>query len=372
MLAEIRAALPLRGAAIVLAASVVSACAGTDSIDPLASASFNHHNTPPSQPTSLKTPEPVVSVSGNVVTVSWPVVAGADEYQVVSTAPQIHTPQTSATSVTGTVANGTYTVKVRARTTSSNNESGFSAEKSFTVAVVEPVTQADNTPPVIAGPFITGTLGNNGWYTSDVQVTWTATDNESPVTLSGCSVSVTENTAGSSFTCTATSAGGSATSGVTIKLDETVPSVSFSGNAAGYTVDQFVGITCSASDAMSGLAASNCPNASGAAYDFTIGSNVLSATALDNAGNRSGATAGFTVSVTSGSMCNLVRRFVSHHGIANSLCVKLDAAAAAEARGNLKAEAGALNAFALEVKAQTGKHITAANAAILLRLVAYL
>ena len=28
-------------------------------------------------------------------------------------------------------------------------------------------------------PTITGTLGSNGWYTSDVQVEWTVVDNES-------------------------------------------------------------------------------------------------------------------------------------------------------------------------------------------------
>ena len=443
---------PGRLLVVGIATLALSACSGTDSIDPLPSgASFNHHNTPPSQPTSLAIPEPFVTVDGSSVTVSWAPIARADEYQVVSTASGIHSPKTSATSVTGTVANGTYTVKVRARTTSTNNESGFSNDVTFTVAdVVEPETPADNTPPAIAGPFITGTLGNGGWYTSDVQVTWTATDEESPVTLSGCSVSVIENTAGSSFTCTATSEGGSATSSVTIKRDasapgvsaslagtmgnsgwyrsnvgvsfdvaangpsgiggtegctaqtvtadgafsftcsatsgaglsssataagkkdSTVPAISFSGNAGSYTVDQLVGITCAATDATSGVATKVCPSASGDAYLFNIGSNVLTGSATDNAGNVGGAVTSFTVSVTSASMCNLVRRWVSHHGIANSLCVKLNAAAAAEARGNLAAEAGALNAFTQEVKAQTGKHITAANAAILLRLVAYM
>ena len=444
---------PGRLLVVGIATLVLSACGGTDSIDPLASgASFNHHNTPPSQPTSLATPEPVVTVDGSSVTVSWAPVARADEYQVVSTATGIHTPKTSATSVTATVANGTYTVKVRARTTSTNNESGFSKDVTFTVAVavVEPVTPSDDTPPVIAGPFITGTLGNNGWYTSDVQVTWTATDEESPVTLSGCSVSILENTAGSSFTCTATSEGGSATSSVTIKRDASAPSVSenlagtmgnngwyrsivgvsfdvaangpsgigstsgcaaqsvtadgafsftcsatsgaglsasatgagkkdstvpavwFSGNAGSYTVDQVVAIACATTDAMSGVATKVCPSASGDAYLFNIGSNVLTGSATDYAGNVGNAVTSFTVSVTAGGMCNLVRRFVAHPGIANSLCVKLNAAAAAEARGNLAAEAGALNAFTQEVKAQTGKHITAANATILLRLVAYL
>ena len=37
------------------------------------------------------------------------------------------------------------------------------------------VWQKDTTPPVITRT-VTGTLGQNGWYTSNVAVSWTATD----------------------------------------------------------------------------------------------------------------------------------------------------------------------------------------------------
>ena len=358
-------------AALVAVAVMGSACGSENTLDPIASPLASNGNNPPSQPTSLATPEPVVSVNGTMVTVSWSAVARADEYQVVSTAPGIHTPKTSATSVVSDVPGGEYTVKVRARTTSTNNESGFSREVAFSVAAPTPAAVRDETPPVITSA-VAGRLGNAGWYTSDATLTWTVVDGESPFTSTGCEVvTVASDTRGDTYTCSATSEGGSSSASVTIKLDETVPAVSFNGSTA-YTVDQSVSITCAATDGMSGLFATSCPNASGEAYLFNVGANVLLGTAIDKAGNENSASTTFTVSVTAGSMCNLVRRFVSHHGIANSLCVKLDAAAAAEARGNLKAEAGALNAFALEVKAQTGKHITAANAAILLRLVAYL
>ncbi len=56
-------------------------------------------------------------------------------------------------------------------------------------------------------------------------------------------------------------------------------------------------------------------------------------------------------------------------GIAHSLSVKLDAAEAAERRGNLQAKAGALGAFENEVRAKTGKGLTAAQARVLLTLV---
>ena len=55
-------------------------------------------------------------------------------------------------------------------------------------------------------------------------------------------------------------------------------------------------------------------------------------------------------------------------GIAHSLSVKLDAAEAAEKRGNLQAKAGALGAFENEVRAKTGKGLTAAQARVLLTL----
>ncbi len=222
---------------------------------------------------------------------------------------------------------------------------------------VESMGPADNTPPTIV-PNITGTQGTNGWYTSNVGVSWTVTDNESAVTSTdGCgATSVTTDTQGVTFTCKARSAGGEASESVTIKRDATHPAIDYSGNAYSYTVDQTVAITCTASDAMSGLASDTCANISGAAYTFNIGINVYSASAYDNAGNKNTASTGFTVTVTSGSLCTLVQRWVSNAGVANSLCVKL--------------RQGSYGAFRNEVSAQSGKKfLSADHAAILLQLV---
>jgi hypothetical protein len=83
---------------------------------------------------------------------------------------------------------------------------------------------ADTTPPVIT-PVVTGTLGSNGWYRSNVSISWTVTDPESAVSAQqGCGVStVTSDTSGITFTCTATSAGGTSSRSVTLKRDATVP-----------------------------------------------------------------------------------------------------------------------------------------------------
>jgi len=82
--------------------------------------------------------------------------------------------------------------------------------------------------------------------------------------------------------------------------------------------------------------------------------------------------AAFEVRVTYSSLCALTQRFVTKTGIASSLCSKLRAAEAASVRGSTNARAGLMHAYSREVDAQTGKSITAAHAAILLRLAAAL
>lgn len=217
------------------------------------------------------------------------------------------------------------------------------------------VYPSDATPPVIT-PNVSGTTGDNGWYTSNVGVSWTVTDAESAVSsTTGCGAStLSTDSSGETYTCSATSAGGSASASVTVKRDATDPAISFGGNAGTYTVDQTVSISCSATDAMSGVATSSCPGASGAAYTFGLGSTTLSASATDNAGNGSSATTSFSVQVTSGSLCALVRQWVSQHGIANSMCQQL--------------ANGAYGAFRNHVRAQSGKSVSSANAAILTSL----
>lgn len=228
---------------------------------------------------------------------------------------------------------------------------------------------SDATPPVIT-PTITGTLGSNGWYTSDVAVSWNVSDPDSPVSSStGCSLSnITSDTDGADFTCSATSDGGPNSAKVTIMRDATPPTVTYTGNAGSYTVDQSVAISCSASDATnpgSGLASTTCKDIDGDAYTFAIGSNSYSATATDNAGNTGSGSAAFGVSVTSAGLCALTTRWTTNAGIANSLCVKLQHAAS-----HSGGAAGDLKNYLNEVSAQSGKAIPADKAAILSALAA--
>lgn len=140
--------------------------------------------------------------------------------------------------------------------------------------------------------------------------------------------------------------------------DGTPPVISYTGNAGSYTVDQTVAITCTATDALSGVVSSTCADISGPAYTFPLGTNSYSAQATDRLGNVGTGSTSFTVSVTNQSLCRLVEGWVTQGDIANSLCVKL-------AHSDYRP-------FVNEVNAQTGKAISTENAAILLKLVAAL
>lgn len=157
----------------------------------------------------------------------------------------------------------------------------------------------DLTPPAIAAQ-VTGTLGNNGYYTSDVTVSWTATDGESAVTLNGCETQgVTQDTSGVTLTCSATSEGGTTSESVTIKRDATAPVITVPAaitapatSASGAVVTY----TAAAADTLDSTPSLSCAPASGST--FPAGSTTVACTASDAAGN---ATSGsFTITVIAG------------------------------------------------------------------------
>ncbi|MDQ3171398.1 MAG: VCBS repeat-containing protein [Acidobacteriota bacterium] len=118
---------------------------------------------------------------------------------------------------------------------------------------------SDTTPPSISSK-VNGTATGDGWYTSNVGVTWSVTDAESDVTTSGCDAqSVTSDTSSVTFTCTATSAGGTSSSSVTIKRDTTGPAITSATANPGMLWPPnnkmvAVTVTAVASDAGAGLA----------------------------------------------------------------------------------------------------------------------
>ena len=161
------------------------------------------------------------------------------------------------------------------------------------------VTVTDSTAPVIT-PNINGTLGLDGWYVSNVGVTWTVADNGSPITSQvGCGpVSLTIDTAGQTLTCTAISAGGTSSQSLTLKRDATIPLVSLLTPANGATYDQHTTVNAnySCSDSLAGLTSCAGTVANATPIDTaTTGSKTFTVTATDAAGNTASTTHGYSV-----------------------------------------------------------------------------
>ena len=118
----------------------------------------------------------------------------------------------------------------------------------------------------------------------------------------------------------------------------------------------------------------NCPGVSVACTPpsgstFAIGTSTVTCTATDAAGNSASKTFQVTIVDAAGQTTNLsalVSSLGLDHGIENSLLAKLSNALAAISAGNLGSACGLLDAFINEVQAQTGKKITAAQAAQLI------
>ncbi len=127
-------------------------------------------------------------------------------------------------SCVGTVANGaaidTTGTRSKTFTVTAIDKAGNMASGSTTYLIIP----AKDTGPVIT-PVVTGTLGDNGWYRSAVSITWQVADPDSPIKSEhGCGPStLTYDTDGVTFTCSATSAGGTSSKAVTIKRDDDRP-----------------------------------------------------------------------------------------------------------------------------------------------------
>lgn len=152
---------------------------------------------------------------------------------------------------------------------------------------------------------------------------------------------------------------------MTVLRDATDPVVTITGGGT-YTVADSITVSCSASDATSGIASSTCaPTSTRPATDYPVGTTLLSASAVDRAGNTGGATAPVTVTVDTTSLCTLTRRLVSKPGVASSMCAKLSAA---EDKNDRDGRQAALDNYRHEVSSQSGKSLTAESASLLTNL----
>lgn len=243
-----------------------------------------------------------------------------------------------------------------------------------TLDTTAPVTSAQPSP----------TANQAGWNNADVTVTISASDDSSGVARTEYNLDDSGWTLYSTplvistdavhtlrYRSTDQSSNVETAKNLTVKLDKTPPTVSYTGNAGTYGILDTVNITCTSADNLSGVATSTCQNINGPAYDLSLGSTTLSATANDVAGNTGQGSTSFTLKVTFDDMCTLSRRFVTNSGfaLATAMCVQLDAAELAQAQGNQTAKAAAINAYLTTVDtAVIGRFLSPGNAAILKKL----
>lgn len=203
----------------------------------------------------------------------------------------------SVTVASGHVA-GNFTLAVGAFDITNTNTSGAKLaagdSSNYSVTVSSPPPPSDTTPPAISYVLNPDTPdGAMGWYTSDVTLTWTVDENESSFSLvtTGCvDQNITADQAATTYSCSATSDGGSAGPvDVTIKRDATDPTISGSAspaaNANGWNKSD-VTVSFSCDDNLSGVASCS--------PDVTLSSQgagqSVPGTVFDNAGNSASTT----------------------------------------------------------------------------------
>jgi hypothetical protein len=157
----------------------------------------------------------------------------------------------------------------------------------------------DQTPPVVT-PLFSPSLPANGWFRSNVTLNWSYVDPESIITSTvGCdSKTLTADTAGTQFTCSVTSDGGTTTVTRTVRVDKSLPSVTAAPerlpDANGW-YNRGLTVAFSGTDATSGIASCS-PAAHYAGPDNPAASTVGSCT--DNAGNVASASLAFKYDAT--------------------------------------------------------------------------
>jgi hypothetical protein len=223
-----------------------------------------------------------------------------------------------------------------------------------TTTATSTAVNIDRTAPSISAS-VSPVAPSSGWFNGAVTVQFTCTDAGSGVASCPDDVTVTQNGAAQSVTGTVTDNAGHSSSLTVepINVDTVAPIITFTGNAGEYALDDIVTISCTATDALSGIDTVSCPSVSGPAYDF-VGANTLTATATDKAGNSAVATARLSVGAGPANLCALTQRLVTTPNDAKAFCVNLDH--------------GQVRAYQSAMRAASGKSVTPANATLLIEL----
>lgn len=157
----------------------------------------------------------------------------------------------------------------------------------------------DTTPPVISATVV-GTQGANGWYTSNVSVTWSVTEAESKITKkAGCvNASLTVDVLTKTYACIATSQGGTTRKTVVVKRDTKPPKVAIVTPVSGakYAQNKIIKANYRCTDLISKVG--TCVGTVARVANIntsTPGLKTFSVIATDKAGNTTNVSRSYTV-----------------------------------------------------------------------------
>jgi hypothetical protein len=255
---------------------------------------------------------------------------------------------------------------------------GNSASTSFTGINIDktlPVTMASASLP-------TGAYSWQSWTNQTVTVTLSASDSGGSnvaatyYTIDGGTQQMygapfdvtTEGTHTITFWSDDGAGNQEARQSVDVWIDLTAPVVTYSGNQSTYAITDQVTITCTPSDALSGIASSTCQNIDQPAYDFGPGTYTFSASATDLAGNNGEGSVTFTVGISAEGLCTLTGEMVDNPRVASRLCAPLRLVELADAMHNRRLKIAAINSYKLLVTTQGGRSLTADQVKLLVGL----
>ncbi len=336
----------------------------------------------------------VISGEGANQTVSGTAVDNAGNSTTVDSAPvniDLTAPTISGAPTTSPNGNGWYNTPVTIHWTCSDILSGIetcpsdsviSSEGSSQTASGTAVDQAGNTTTVdspavkidMTAPSISGdatvAANGNGWYNTAVTIHWTCSDAVSGVASCPADQDISGEGADQTVSGTATDIAGNSITvdSAPVSIDLTPPTVTYSGNLGTYTVDQTVTITCTASDALSGIDTTTCQNITGPAYSFALGNNSFGASATDKAGNSADGSVSFTVVVTPDSLSNLTNQFETNAAVRNQLQHDLTGIRLATIGHVAFLKSLFVSQYTSTVNGQRGRTLTDAQADTLIRL----
>jgi hypothetical protein len=155
----------------------------------------------------------------------------------------------------------------------------------------------DATPPSVTPVFSPAAPdGANGWYRGNVALSWAVSDPGSPVgSTSNCGPTSVTSDSNTTFTCAATSAGGTTNQPANVKRDSTPPTVPVftgiqGGTIAAPQLPPPPAVGCTAADPTSGV--DSCVISG---YGRQSGPHTLTATATNDAGLTSSSTLAYSV-----------------------------------------------------------------------------